>query len=348
MWKKIGILCLAFLTLVSCAKIEKVDTSWQTIRVEEAYSSDGSDWNGLYKKGTENKTIVYFVGGGMSFSRNMDKANALGFFEENLWYINQLSQYALFANVKENPFRNWNFVVIPYSTGDLHIGNVIYEEEDGNRTYHQGYKNFKLFMEQIKDELGNPDSLIITGSSAGGFGAALLAEDVLEYFPNTKNIVTMVDAGFLIYEDWKDCAQNFWEAPEHIVNRIHSNNIVLDSLESLHKNREDVKILFACSSRDSALQAYQNFVDTGVFEYSIEAGDRFFLNLKEMVKELKAIDCGLYIFDTIVDEEFQLTRHMVLPNNPFAKRVENTSVVEWICDALEGNLRSYGLYVLAE
>lgn len=331
------------------SSVQEESKDWITISPKGAYSSDGSAWSGLYKKGSENKTLIFFVGGGMSFSREMDENNSKGYYEDSLWYLDQLPYYAIFADVEENPYRNWNYIVIPYSSGDLHIGNVVYEDEQGNLTYHQGYKNYTLFMESIKEYLGSPEALVISGSSAGGFGAALLSDDVLDYFPNTKNVVTFVDAGFLLYDDWLDCAQNIWEAPKEIVDCIYSNNIVLDALQALKEDREYVKILFACSTRDSALQSYQSYIDTGYFGYSLEAGDIFFENLKQMVIDLQEIkDSAVYIFDTSVNEEYQLTRHMVLPNNPFSNRVENISPAQWLEDALNGDLNSYGLYLLEE
>lgn len=330
-------------------KTEISEETWRIIQPNDTYSSDGSAWKGLYKQGTENKTLLFFVGGGMSFSQEMDESNQQGFYEESVWYLDQLPYYAVFANTKENPFRNWNFIIVPYSSGDLHIGNVIYEDEEGNRVYHQGYKNYRLFMEEIKPLLGNSEELVITGSSAGGFAAALLSEDVIQYFPETKNIVTLVDAGFLLYDNWLDCAQNFWEAPDEITNRIHSNNIVLDSLQALREEREEVKILFACSTRDSALQSYQNYIDNQIFGYSIEAGDQFYSNLKEMVQGILDLEnSGVYIFDTLVDEEYQLTKHMILPSKAFSECVENKAPVEWIEEALQGNIHSYGLDLVKE
>ena len=39
---------------------------WDDIKVDGARSSDGSEWHGIVKKGTKNKVVRYFVGGGVS------------------------------------------------------------------------------------------------------------------------------------------------------------------------------------------------------------------------------------------------------------------------------------------
>ena len=41
---------------------------WYDVPVENAFSSDGSEWHGIFRKGTENKVVVYFFGGGVSIT----------------------------------------------------------------------------------------------------------------------------------------------------------------------------------------------------------------------------------------------------------------------------------------
>ena len=41
---------------------------WYDVPVEGALSSDGSEWHGIFRKGTENKVVVYFFGGGVSIT----------------------------------------------------------------------------------------------------------------------------------------------------------------------------------------------------------------------------------------------------------------------------------------
>ena len=38
------------------------------IHKDGAKSSDGSEWHGIFRKGTENKVVVYFFGGGVSIT----------------------------------------------------------------------------------------------------------------------------------------------------------------------------------------------------------------------------------------------------------------------------------------
>lgn len=104
----------------------------------------------------------------------------------------------------------------------------------------------------------------MTGWSGGGFGASFLAEEIFkDYFPRVQNKTVLVDAAFLLKDDWKNIADSAWGTPEHIANRFTGDNLVLDSLHSLLENVTDAKILFLCSIRDEALTKYQNYLNSG-------------------------------------------------------------------------------------
>mgnify|MGYP004586340793 FL=1 len=50
---------------------------WYAIDIDNAVSSDGSKWQGYFRKGSENKVVLYFYGGGFSVNdytaaRSMD------------------------------------------------------------------------------------------------------------------------------------------------------------------------------------------------------------------------------------------------------------------------------------
>ena len=55
--------------------------------------------------------------------------------------------------------------------------------------YHNGYVNYTETMKKVMEQAGinDADTVLVTGYSAGGFGAALLADDVFtNYFPDAK------------------------------------------------------------------------------------------------------------------------------------------------------------------
>ena len=167
---------------------------WYEIPVESAKSSDGSEWHGIFRKGTENKVVVYFFGGGVSITPETSEGGK-EFYATNMTAQDFVAQGGIGSNAEGNPFKDWSFIVIPYATGDFHAGTGIYE---GKKTvYHTGYSNYSAYIEQIKPYVGKPDTLLVTGFSAGGFATSLLADDVIDRFPSAENVTVCVDSSLL-------------------------------------------------------------------------------------------------------------------------------------------------------
>lgn len=319
---------------------------WYEAAVEGTQSSDGSEWHGIFKKGTANKVVVYFFGGGVSITPETSEGGNK-FYATNMTGQDFVAQGGIGSNAENNPFRDWSFLVIPYATGDFHSGTGVYE---GKKTiYHTGYSNYAAFVEQMKSYVGEPDTLLVTGFSAGGFATSLLADDVIDRFPSAKNITVCVDSSLLLYDGWHETAVNLWQSPEDISNRLTTDNLVLDSLTALHEKRGDtIKILFDCSYRDDTLQQYQAYIRTGTMTKSKENGDLFQKDLAGMVKGLqeKIPGIGIYIWKHAEDTKTHNTQHTIISSNVFDKLEDGISVADWIFAAVNGDVKSHGLALL--
>ena len=258
-----------------------------------------------------------------------------------------VAQGGIGNTMEDNPFRNWSFIVIPYATGDFHSGTGTYEDE--KKVYHIGYKNYSAYIEQIKHYIGEPDTLLVTGFSAGGFATSLLADDVINRFHSAENVTVCVDSSLLLYDGWHETAVNLWKSPADISDRLTTNNLVLDSLTALYEKRGDgVKILFDCSYRDDTLMQYQSYIDSGKMDKTKELGDNFQRDLKEMVNGLQTNipDVGIYIWSCGENAETHNTQHTIISSNVFDKLGNDQSVGEWIYDAVNGDVKTYGLELL--
>ena len=319
---------------------------WYEVAAEGTQSSDGSEWHGIFKKGTENKVVVYFFGGGVSITPETSEGGTK-FYATNMTGQDFVAQGGIGSNTENNPFKDWSFIVIPYATGDFHSGTGVYKGEKA--VYHTGYDNYAAFVEQIKPYVGEPDTLLVTGFSAGGFAASLLADDVIDRFPGAKNITVCVDSSLLLYDGWHETAVNLWQSPKEISDRLTTDNLVLDSLTALHEKRGDtVKILFDCSYRDDTLQQYQAYIRTGTMTKSKENGNLFQKDLTEMVKGLKENipGIGIYIWKHAEDSETRNTQHTIISSNVFDKLEDGVSIADWICAAVNGDVQSHGLVLL--
>lgn len=324
---------------------------WYRITPENAKSSDGSEWHGIFRKGSENKVVVYFFGGGVSITGETSEGGT-DFFATTMAAQDFVAQGGIGSMADENPFRDWTFIVIPYASGDFHTGTGQYHYIQNGKekvVYHNGYNNYSAFIEEIKEYVGEPDTLLVTGFSAGGFATSLLADDVIDRFPTAQNITVCVDSSLLLYDGWHDTAVNLWQSPKEISDRLTTNNIVLDSLTALYEKRGDsVKILFDCSYRDDTLQQYQAYINNGKMDKTKELGDQFQQNLKDMVEGLQANipGIGIYIWSFNQDEVTHNTQHTIISSNVFDKLGNERSVCEWIYGAVMGDTQTIGLELL--
>lgn len=324
---------------------------WYRITPEASKSSNGKEWHGMLRKGSENKLVVYFFGGGVSITEETSRGGK-AFYAEDMIGQDFVATWGIGSSNTENPFKDWSFLVIPYASGDFHIGTGEYHYTENGKekvVYHQGYSNYAAFIEEAKQYVGNPDTLLVIGFSAGGFATSLLADDVIDRFPYVTNVTVCVDSALLLYNGWHNTAVYLWKAPKKISDNLTSDNIVLDSLTALYKKRgNSVKILFDCSYRDDTLMQYQSYINKGKMDRNKELGDKFQKDLKEMVNGLQENipDIGLYIWSLNEDVETGNTQHTIISSNVFHKLENGISVGEWIYNAVNGNVQTYGLELL--
>ncbi len=337
---------------------------WYSKEFENAVSSDGSKWEGYLKKGSENKVMVIFFGGGLSvdeFTAARPLNNDGGFYAADVSVgqhimANAYVKWGIGNDKDENPFKDWSIIIIPYNNGDFHSGqgDFEYTDLDGNTKtlYHHGYTNYQMMMNEALKYIGNEaEQVLITGASAGGFGAALLADDVTTFFPNTKDFTVFVDSSLLLNKDWNKVMTGVWNSPDALSESIHTDNITLDALMNFSKNHPEGNVLFSSSIRDNSLAQMQTYFDFG--EYCKNPGqvegDQYQMNLTKMVKDLQSniLRCGIYIWDKVAQKSGHLTVHTAQGTKIFfEKRGENPTIAEWVDAAVNGDIDSYGLNLL--
>ena len=330
---------------------------WYSVSTEGTISADGSPWQGRIRFGTENKLMLYFLGGGVSLDEYSAARSytAVGgdafYFDRDDGVSGRRVEGGIAGDSAQNPFRDWTIAVFPYTTGDFHAGagEAGYTDLKGGDAviHHNGYRNYAAMLDAILPLVGTPDVLMIAGYSAGGFGAAMLADDIMDHFPDVENATLCVDGALLLHPDWRGIAENRWHAPETILERTVSDNLTLDHLKALHASRgEDVKILFTSSTRDGALAMYQSYMDGGVYAPVEEYGDIYKKHLQDMVQALEqhVPGAGIYIWELPYAQGSRLTRHTILTNDAVFEPMDSgMSIAQWMLDAAEGRVESYGL-----
>lgn len=348
-------------------KDEPETGKWVRIPLDGCLAANGEKTYADFKKGSENKLLIFFMGGGVSWNEYTaarpaslySKDRNLGFYTIHMDLFTDLRlDSGIFAERKENPFRDWSKLILIYDTGDFHAGtgDFSYTAQDGSQRicHHHGYTNYRRAMKTVMKFVPDPECIAVTGCSGGAFGAALLTDDVMELYPECGNIISVIDSGFFPLKGWHDIAENVWKTPAKITERIHSENIALDALQALNKEHGDrVKILVTCSIRDEGLSRMINYIENGAFAFTRQSGERFQEWFGETVKEMRKTIPQAQFYITECAEKKQkkkgLTKHCLLQDPVFYDyRIDNVSCAEWIREAVFGKQENIGMKLLEE
>jgi len=161
------------------------------------------------KKGTVNKLVIYFQGGGACWG----SINCL-YFPTYTYNEQQFETIEMFSNTEgmgifdtanpANPFKNWYMVYIPYCTGDIHWGASDTEypdimdlipELDFWTIQHHGFVNFQVVLKWIEANFERPRKIFVTGISAGSYGAIGGFPFIKEAFPLSR-VYVLGDAAY--------------------------------------------------------------------------------------------------------------------------------------------------------
>ena len=197
-----------------------VPGEWQFIDFPEAHCMDGSSTGigvSLSPNGTE-KVVIYLEGGNACFSEltctsvaNPDGYGADKFAAE----VDNIAGYGIFdRDDPENPVRDFTYIYVPYCTGDVHAGTAV-SGYDGLEQV--GYSNVSKYLSRIVPTFPSTEQVLLTGISAGGFGAFANFYQVRQAFGCTE-VVLLDDSGPVVGDEYLgSCLQNIvrdvWKYP---------------------------------------------------------------------------------------------------------------------------------------
>ena len=278
---------------------------WYKKELPEGMSGDGSGYHIYVKAGRISNLCIFLSGGGIAWNtytaaRPVTGGKVAAWLPNYYW--NNLRTFTQIMNIDagitrtedpSNPFDDWNFLVVPYSTGDMHLGrqDFDYISEEGNpETLHfHGHANFRLAMDTCKTLFPEADKILIAGESAGAFAVPALAEEIADdYYPGCKDITLFSDSAQLLSPHWRHTVRDVWNAPEHAWKDIHGQNLTLEWYRALYeRNPGRFRCLYAGSTRDYLLSAF--YSDMKYKEYTTDYGlqKTFFKQMRTMLRHLQ-------------------------------------------------------------
>ncbi|HTL33515.1 MAG TPA: pectin acetylesterase-family hydrolase [Kofleriaceae bacterium] len=148
------------------------------------------------------KIAIYLEGGGACFNTFCDSLFTRG--------GNQPSNGGIFDRTNAaNPLKDWTWVYVPYCSGDVYSGQADTMVGGKMRSFY-GYSNITAFLERIVPSF-TVDQVLLTGASAGGFGAAVNFTQTQRAYGSIP--VTLIDdSGPPMSKDiYPPCLQTLWK-----------------------------------------------------------------------------------------------------------------------------------------
>jgi hypothetical protein len=205
-----GPTCTLDTTLVPGDVIAETENEWHFVEFPDSRCmNDTPTGIGVNLSTASPNLVLYFQGGGACFEpiSCSTVANQDGFGSGKL--MGEVSINSLFdRDDTMNPVRDWSFVFVPYCSGDVHSGAA--EMGVGGRTQ-VGYQNVREYLERLVPTFADAEKILVTGSSAGGFGAALNYDQIHSAFGCDVDVTLLDDAGPPMTDMYlKVCLQSQW------------------------------------------------------------------------------------------------------------------------------------------
>lgn len=194
---------------------------WDTVELPTA--SGASCGNGTPYRFFVNRTpftrntVVVYEGGGACWDQNsclgqgkLSASNPNGVPANYMQDLGKMAAGGLVTpfSARLDPFQSvqtqwWNIVYFPYCTGDVHSGNKLTVYGDANPAsprvqYHRGHPNVLAAARWMRQNMGQPSKLVLTGFSAGGVGSTVTYALMRDTLQPTGRVSLLADSGPLM------------------------------------------------------------------------------------------------------------------------------------------------------
>lgn len=161
---------------------------------------DGSPYHFFARRGTVNKLVMYYQGGGACWEA---LTCSVGVCKPNVDPVadNPSGASSGFADLSnpDNPFRDWNTVFVSYCSCDIHYGDAAQDYPVPNGTTlhveHRGFHNSRIAEKWAREHFADPEEVFVTGSSAGAYGAWFNSVSLQDDVWPASHFDVLADAG---------------------------------------------------------------------------------------------------------------------------------------------------------
>jgi cysteine-rich repeat protein len=246
-----------------CTMVETLTPSpmaWQYFEIAGTKCNDGTPAGfSVNYNPSSTKLAIYLEGGGACFNSFCDSLFTRG--------PNQPGTGGIFDRSKaDNPLKDWTWVYIPYCSGDVYGG----ENEmmlAGKTRYFYGYSNITAFLQRIVPSF-DVDQVLLTGSSAGGFGAAVNYAQTQRAYDTTP-VALLDDSGPPMTGDvFPPCLQALWKTTWGLEKTMvkecgadcaNSDTFISDTFAHVRKTFPNMRAALFSSTGDQTIRTFAGY-----------------------------------------------------------------------------------------
>ncbi len=315
-------------------KLPTKERTWTWYPLPGATCRDGSQagfsLNMSSLKTPSKKLLVFFEGGGACFNAATCSANPKRVAHKSA------SGGILDRANASNPVADWNYVFVPYCTGDVHIGGNANGSVAGvGAQKFVGYANTASYLRALKSALPSTERVLMTGTSGGGFGSVGNYMQAVREFPNTP-VNLADDSGPLmgtpavaacLAEQWRttwglektiiaECGADCKGKPDYMLRA------------SMHQAKVNSKYAqgLITATADQTIRQFLGFGESACKSYAALTPAEFKAGVLDLRAQHAAYkNYGVYAYDS--------TRHTLLLSSTYTSTtLGSKSVAAWVGD----------------
>ncbi|HUQ01209.1 MAG TPA: pectin acetylesterase-family hydrolase [Kofleriaceae bacterium] len=245
--------------------------TWSFVDTPGSSCMNGSQTGFGVNLGTSGDLVLYMEGGGACFNSFTcsSVAHQNGFGAGDLANaVRQGGTAGIFDRTSAaNPLKDATFVFFPYCSGDVFGGSAEGGTGFGGRTQ-VGYDNVGLWLDQIVPQSGPVGRVIVTGSSAGGFGALYNFDRIEKRFED-KTVFLIDDSGPPMGDMWlTPCLQTqmrtSWKLNETLPDDCDAcqggdGGGLVNALPFLADRHSDRRLALISATQDGVIRSFYGF-----------------------------------------------------------------------------------------
>jgi cysteine-rich repeat protein len=325
-----------------CTLVELLDPppmEWTYVEVPGTRCMNGSPAGfGVNHNPDSPNVMIYLEGGGACFSDSCDfTAFAIPFIPPGDGIFSRSNA--------ASPVNDWTMIYVPYCTGDIHAGDAE-QQLGGQLRQFRGYSNITQYLEQWVPSFP-AERVLLTGISAGGFGAALNASQVADAYGESVQLTVIDDSGPPLSSDViPPCLQTIFRETWNLDGTVLANcancdpnDFATDLLEHVFANYPDIRFGLFSNTADAIISTYMG-AGWGNGQYNNCEGIGLPVPALTYTEDLLSIRA---LHESEASTFYQLgLGHTVLRLGYNLTTVDGTSVPEWIGDVLDGQITHVG------